>query len=369
VGGGSAFTRPIGGAQPGAKKKTGRVKLKDLLMFTRQFAVMIKAGVNLVNCLNLMGQQAENKNLNTIIHELRSAVEGGESLHVALNRFPRVFPPIYIHMIEAGEAGGQLDTVLERLSEHFEREYILRKSITSAMVYPAVIAVVATGAVFILMAFVLPQFETLFTDAGIKLPIFTQILMGFAKFLNRFWYLVILAMVGVVFGLFQYRKTPAGKKRFDEIFFKMPIIGGVVRRLANARFTRTLATLLESGVLITTSLEIVERAVGNTVVATALNSARVNLTRGSGLAGPLQNTGIFPGMVTQMVAVGEETGELSTMLNQVADFYEKEAGYAVESLTAMIEPAMIVGMGGIVAVIVSSVMLPLFEISSGGAMK
>jgi type IV pilus assembly protein PilC len=369
VGGGSAFTRPGGGA-PGAKKgKTGgRIKLKDMLMFTRQFSVMIRAGVNLVNCLNLIGQQAENQNLNSIVHELRASVEGGESLHVALSRFPKAFPPIYIYMIEAGEAGGQLDNVLERLSEHFEREFTLQKSITTAMVYPAVIATVATGAIFILVAFVLPQFATVFANAGIELPLMTRILMAIAGFFNKFWYLVILGAGGAAFGTFQYKKTPAGKDLFDRLFFKMPIIGGVVRKLSIARFTRTLATLLDSGVLITTALEIVERAVDNTVVAKALNTARVNLTRGSGLAGPLATTGIFPGMVTQMIAVGEETGELSTMLVQVADFYEKEAGYAVEGLTAMIEPAIIVMLGGVVAGIVTAVMLPLFEISSGGTM-
>lgn len=347
----------------------GKVKLKDLLVFTRQFGVMIGAGVNLVNCLNLLSQQAENKFLANIISEIRRDTESGLALNVALARFPKAFPPIFIHMVEAGEASGQLETVLQRLSEFLERQFELQKKVSGAMVYPSVIICVAIAVVTILMAFVVPSLMGMFTSAGLELPLPTQIVMAVSWFFQHFWYVVVGGIVGAVIGLKYYRNTAQGRYATDAFAYRLPVIGPVIQKVVSARFSRTLATLLESGVPIINSLELVEKTVGNAVVALAIAQSRENITKGSGIAKPLESTAVFPQMVTQMVAVGEETGELSRMLDQVADFFEKEAGYAIDGLTALIEPAIIVVLGGFVAIIISAIMLPMFDLSTGAGMK
>ncbi len=362
-------TKKASKTNPGKPVFGTGIKLKDLLVFTRQFGVMIRAGVNLVNCLNLLAEQSDNPYMKVIIGEIRRDVESGMAMHVALAKYPKVFPPIYIHMIEAGEASGQLETVLKRVGEFLEREFELRKKVTGAMVYPMVIASVAAVVVLILMTVVIPQFLTMFTDAGVELPIMTRILIAVTGFLQNFWWLLIIGVVGGLFGFTYYRSTPQGRYVTDMIFFRLKVIGPVIQKVVSARFSRTLATLLESGVMITNSLELVEKAVGNSVVAKAVADARLNITKGTGLARPLEQTGVFPSMVTQMVAVGEETGELASMLDQVADFYETESGYAIETLTSLIEPAIIVILGCVVAVIVSAIMIPMFEISTGATMK
>ncbi len=365
--------QPRGEAKAGAEKQTKvfqkKVQLRELLIFTRQFGVMIRAGVNLASCLSLMTQQTENPYFASVIHQIRRNVEGGETLHGAMAKYPKIFPTIYIHMVEAGEASGQLETVLFRLVEHLEREFELKKKVTGAMTYPAVVVVVAIGVIFGLMTFVLPNFLGMFRDANMELPPVTLLLMATSDMFVKYWYLILAALVGTVLGFKLYYDTPTGRRKVDKFLFNLKIIGPVIQKLASARFSRTLATLLESGLMITISLEMVERAVGNTVVADAINKARVNITQGTGLAKPLMERKVFPPMVTQMIAVGEETGELSTMLNQVADFYEREAGYAIESLTTLIEPAIMVCLGGVVALVVAAVMIPMFSLSSGGTLK
>lgn len=352
-----------------AKIRQKRVSLRELLIFTRQFGVMIQAGVNLASCLNLMTQQTENPYFASVIHQIRRDVEGGTNLHTALSKFPKIFPPIYIYMIEAGEAGGQLDTVLERLSEHFEREFELRKKVIGALTYPLMIAGVAVIVVIGLMVFVLPVFMKMFQDAGLELPFITRALMSVSSLLGRFWYLVAAMFGGGIIWFSWYRNTPKGRVAIDKIMYNMKIIGPVIQKVTVARFSRILATLLDSGILITSSLEIVERAVANGVLSAAIATSRVDLTQGSGLAGPLAKTKVFPGMVTQMIAIGEETGELSRMLNEVANFYEKESSYAVEALTSLIEPVIVVFMGLVVGVIVISVALPMFELNSGATLR
>jgi type IV pilus assembly protein PilC len=362
--------QPKGEAKGGAEKQTRilqkKVQLRELLIFTRQFGVMIRAGVNLASCLNLMTQQTENPYFASVIHQIRRNVEGGETLHGAMAKYPKIFPTIYIHMVEAGEASGQLETVLFRLVEHLEREFELKKKVSGAMTYPAVVVVVAIGVIFGLMTFVLPNFLGMFRDANMELPGVTLLLMATSDMFVKYWYLILAALVGTVIGVKVYYDTSDGRRKIDKILFNLKVIGPVIQKLASARFSRTLATLLESGLMITISLEMVERAVGNTVIADAIGQARVNITQGTGLAKPLMEKKVFPPMVTQMIAVGEETGELSTMLNQVADFYEREAGYAIESLTTLIEPAIMVCLGGVVALVVAAVMIPMFSLSSGG---
>lgn len=346
------------------KKNGGKVKLKDLLVFTNQFAVMIRAGLNLVNCLGMLAQQTESKALSAIISRIKHGVEGGQTLSATLTLFPKVFPPIYIHMVEAGEAGGQLDTVLDRLSEHLNREFELKKKVSGALVYPMIIVFVAVIVVFMLMTFVVPTFVQMFKDGEMELPTITKLIIVVSNFCVNFWYIVLIGVVGTFIGCNIYFKSPSGRQFLDSMLYRMKIVGPVIQKLASARFSRTLATLLDSGVMIVPSLELVEKAVGNFVVASAIQKARASITQGSGIAKPLEETKVFPPMVVQMVAVGEETGSLSTLLNQVADFYEKEAGYAVESLTTMIEPAIIMILGGVVGTIVAGIAMPMFDMGA-----
>jgi type IV pilus assembly protein PilC len=361
------------GMSAGAKKSGfprlgGKVSLKDLLLFSKQLAVLIRAGLNINTCLRILNEQTENRNFAAVIGQIRAEVEGGEALFTTFKRRSKIFPAMYIHMVEAGEASGQLETVLERLAEHLEREFELKKKVKGAMVYPAVIATVAVAAIFVLMIFVVPTFTQMFTDSGMELPGMTKLLVAASGIFSKYWYILIAALAGIVFGFKYYYSTPAGHNSVDKFLFGMIVVGPVIKKLVAARFTRTLATLLDSGVLITNAMEIVERAVGNAVVSAAINKARVSVTKGSGIASPLADTKTLPLMVTQMIAVGEETGELSTMLNNVADFYEKEAGYAIEGLTSLIEPAIIVCMGVVVGAVVMAIYLPMMDISSGATM-
>ncbi len=347
----------------------GRIKLRDLVLFTRQFAVVMKAGLNIVTSLNLLAKQTESTQLALVATQVRQDVESGHPLHTTLAKYPKIFPPIYIHMVEAGEAGGMLDTVLERLAENFERSYELRKKITGSLMYPIILSCVAIGVVIFLMVAVMPTFLKMFTDSGMKLPGITVAMMSVSSFLGHYWFILLPALGAVAFGFIQYRQTPLGRYATDNMLLNIRFVGPAIRKIVVAQFARTMATLLNSGILITTSMEIVERVVTNAVIARALKTARINLTQGGGLAGPLGDTGVFPPMVTQMVAVGEETGELPNMLTELADFYEKEAGYAMESLTTMIEPVIIVVMGAVVGLIVISVALPMLDISSGATLK
>lgn len=366
--------QPRGEVKAGLKSQTNKmfqkkVTLRELLIFTRQFGVMIRAGVNLASCLNLMTQQTENPFFASVIHQIRRDVEGGDTLHGAMAKYPKIFPTIYIHMVEAGEASGQLETVLFSLVDHLEREFELKKKVTGAMTYPAVIVVVAIAVVFILMTAVIPQFLTIFTDAGMELPVLTRVLIATSDMFTEYWYIILLLLTGTVGGIRFLYNTPKGRQSIDRILYNLKIIGPVIQKLASARFSRTLATLLNSGIMIIPSLEMVERVVGNTIIASAIAEARLNITQGTGLAKPLIEKGVFPPMVTQMITVGEETGELSRLLEQVADFYEKEAGYAIETLTSLIEPAIIIVLGVVVAIIVAAIMIPMFEMSSGATIK
>jgi len=358
-----------GGTEPQAKLTSKKVQLRELLIFTRQFGVMIRAGVNLSSCLNLMTQQTENPYFASVVHQIWRNVEGGETLHGAMAKYPKIFPTIYIHMVEAGEASGQLESILFRLVEHLEREFELKKKVSGALTYPAVVVVVAIGVIFGLMTFVLPTFLEMFRTSNVQLPAVTKLLMAASDMFVKYWHLILLALAGTVLGVKFYYDSPSGRRKIDKLLYNMKIVGPVIQKLVSARFSRTLATLLESGLMITLSLEMVERAVGNTVVADAIGQARLNITQGTGLAKPLTERKVFPPMFTQMIAVGEETGELSTLLDQVADFYEKEAGYAIESLTKLIEPAIMLCLGGVVALVVAAVMLPMFSLSSGATLK
>jgi type IV pilus assembly protein PilC len=348
---------------------TSPITLKDLCLFTKQLAVLIRAGLNINSCLRILAEQTENMQLAEVIRQMRAEIEGGDALHVALARRPKVFSGMYVHMVEAGEASGQLETVLERLNQQLERDFELKKKVSGALVYPIVIACVAVAAVFVLMTVVVPTFTKIFADAGMELPFLTKLLVDISDFFVKYWYIVAVALIGMVVGFKVYYNTPSGRMAVDKLLFGVVAVGPVIKKVVAARFTRTLATLLDSGVMVTSAMEIVERAVGNTVVAAAIHKSRISVTKGAGIAVPLAETKVLPLMVTQMIAVGEETGELSKMLNNVADFYEKEAAYAIEGLTTLIEPTVIVGMGLVVGVVVMAIYIPLFDMSSGATMK
>jgi len=349
-------------------KTTGRVSLKDKLIFLKQFAVMNKAGLGMLICLNNLVNQTSNSYFRHIINQIRLDVEGGESLSGSVGKYPKVFDKMFIHLVEAGEASGKLDVSLERLHDYFENQYQLRKKVTGALVYPSVIVGVAITVVVILITVVLPMFKDIFAQSGTKLPGITQFLLTLSDIFRNFWFALPLIPLGLFFGFKTLLKNPQFKLGVDQIILKIPVFGDMILKLEIARFTRTFGTLLDSGVAMLKSLEIVERSIENNVISRVIHDALISVNRGTGLAHPLELSGRFPPMLPQMVSIGEETGDLSRMLGEVADFYDKEVGYAVENITTLIEPMIIVGLGGTVAFIVAAIMLPMFQMSSGGAM-
>lgn len=351
-----------------ANSTFGRVTLKERLFFSKQFYVMLKAGLGMTASLNNLFNQTDNKYFKFVINEVRRDVESGRTLSEAFARQPKVFDKMFIHMVEAGEASGKLDVSFNRMNEYYEREYKLRKEVTSALVYPTIIICAAVIAVVVLMTVVMPTFAKIFADSGKPLPLITQVVVGASTIMREFWYLLPVVPVGGFFGYRAIRNNPVGSAALDRFWLGVPVFGELIRKLAVSRFTRTLATLMESGVPILQCLEIVQRAVNNAVVAQGVKAATLGVSRGTGLSQPLENSGIFPPMVSQMVAVGEETGDLARMLTEVADYYDKEVGYAVENMTTMIEPLVIVFLGVVIGVIVVSIYLPMFDLSSGATL-
>lgn len=341
-----------------------KVKPREIAILTRQWAVMIRAGLNLITCLRTLHAQANTPKLKEVLGQIRTDVEAGHTLAGALGKQGKVFSLMFIHMIEAGEASGQLDTVLERLAEYAEKEYALRRKIVGAMTYPAVIIVVVVGVAGFLITFIVPQFAKIFVESGKGLPTITAFVVGVSNFVVKFWWSFPLVLGGAVYGLFRYRQTPAGKLATDKFLYRMPIIGPVVQKTAVARFTRTFGTLIESGVSIVSALEITQRAISNAVVSKAIAQARVSISQGQGMARMLAETKAFPPMLTEMVSIGEETGALEKVLTQVADFYESEVETAVEGLTAMIQPMVVVLLGGVVGFIVVAIIMPVLEMGS-----
>jgi type IV pilus assembly protein PilC len=347
------------------------IGLKDLAVFSRQFATMVNAGLSLVRTLSILEQQTSNKRLRQVITQVRQDVEAGRPLSDALGRHPQAFSSLYVNMVKAGETGGVLDEVLERLAAYLEKEQALRSKIRSAMVYPALLTVAALGGLFFMTIVILPQFETLFRELGGSgdLPLPTQIAMGVSYVLRRFWYAFIGGLVAVVWVLRRYLKTPAGRARYDRLKLRAPVLGELNRKIVIARFTRTLGTLIASGVPIMQSLEVVAKAIDNVVIGEAVDAVRSSIREGQSIAIPLQFSGIFPPMVVQMTRVGEETGALEQMLQKVADFYDVEVEATVQSLTSLLEPILIIFMGVVVGAMVISLYLPIFNLATGGGIK
>jgi len=355
--------REIGIPKIGSRKK---VKAKELSVFTRQFSVMIDAGLPLVQCLEILAQQQDNKYFQQILLQVRQDVEEGSTLAAAMARHTRVFDTLYSNMVEAGETGGILDLILQRLSTFIEKIVKLKRDIISAMIYPAAVIVLAVVAVAVIMVVVIPQFENIFMGLlgpGEQLPLPTRIVVGFSNFLAGWGGLVILAsVIGSGIAIKFYYKTPGGRKTIDLILLKLPIIGDIFRKISVARFSRTLSTLLSSGVPILQSLDITAKTSGNVIIEEAITKVRAGVERGESFVDPLKATEVFPHMVAQMIGIGEQTGALDAMLAKIADFYEAEVDAAIANLLTLIEPILIGFLGVTIGSIVIAMYLPLFTL-------
>ena len=341
----------------------GSVSAKELAVFTRQFSVMIDAGLPLVQCLEILAGQQENKLFQKVLTGTRSAVESGATLSAAMRQFPKVFDALYVNMVEAGETGGILDTILQRLSQYIEKNVKLQRAVKSALVYPVGVLTVAAGVIILLLWKVVPVFATLFAGLGVTLPLPTRIVIGMSNFIGSYFGLALLiGFAAVIFGLKVWYGTPQGRYAIDATLLKLPVIGLLLRKIAVARFTRTLGTLIASGVPILEGLDITAKTAGNAVVERALQKVRKALEEGKSLTEPLRETEVFPGMVTQMIGVGEQTGAMDAMLQKIADFYEDEVDAAVKDLLTALEPVMIVFLGAVVGGVVISMYLPLFSL-------
>ena len=354
--------------------RTKKVKAKELAVFTRQFSVMIDAGLPLVSCIDILAEQQKNLFFKETLHQVRQNVEEGATLAASLEKHPKVFDQLYTHMVEAGEAGGVLDLILQRLSTLIEKVVKLKRSIISASIYPAAVVFVAIAAVAVIMVVVIPQFEQIFLGLlgpGEALPLPTRIVMAISNFLSGWGGLTLLvALIASAVGIKYYYKTPNGRYVIDGILLKLPVFGGILRKIAVARFSRILSTLLSSGVPILQSLEITAKTAGNVIIEEAIMKVRAGVERGENFVDPLKATEVFPHMVGQMVGVGEQTGALDAMLGKIADFYEDEVDSALADLLAMIEPALIAFLGVTIGSIVVSMYMPLFTLIgklAGGA--
>ena len=340
---------------------SGKVKVKDVAVFFRQFSVMIDAGLPLVQCLEILAANQENPNFQKTLTSVRTTVEGGATLANAMRQHTKVFDDLTTNMIEAGETGGILDIILQRLAQYVEKAVKLRSAIKSALIYPVAVVSIAVLIVGALLKWVVPIFANLFVGLGVTLPLPTRIVIGLSAFVGRFWWFFIAGAVAAVFGIKQIRKDPRGKYMFDAMLLKLPAIGPLLRKIAVARFTRTLGTLITSGVPILEGLAITARTSGNAVLEEALMKVRKAIEEGRTIVDPLRECGVFPNMVVQMIGVGEATGAMDAMLQKIADFYEDEVDAATKDMLAMLEP-MIIGLLGVtIGGIVISLYMPLFS--------
>jgi type IV pilus assembly protein PilC len=341
----------------------GGVDSKELAIFTRQFSVMIDAGLPLVQCLEILAGQQENITFQKILNGVRGSVEGGATLSASMKQYEKVFDPLYYNMVEAGETGGILDTILQRLSSYIEKNVKLKRAVQSAMIYPAAVLGIAGGVIILLLWKVVPIFTQLFNGLGVDLPLPTRIVIMLSNFVGSIYgFIIALFFAGGVFALKSWYGTPQGRMAIDTVILKVPLIGPLMRKIAVARFTRTLGTLISSGVPILEGLDITARTSGNAVIERAITQTRKAVEAGRSLVDPLKDTGVFPGMVTQMIGVGEQTGAMDAMLQKIADFYEDEVDAAVKDLLTAMEPIMIVVLGVVVGGIVISMYLPLFSL-------
>jgi type IV pilus assembly protein PilC len=352
-------------AEKKAKAPKGKsVPPKNLAIFTRQFSVMIDAGLPLVQCLDILGKQEPHKHFSAAILKVREDVEGGAALADAMKKHPKTFDSLYANMIAAGEAGGILDTILKRLAVYIEKNVKLKGDVKSAMIYPVAVIVIAVVVVAAILWKVIPTFAALFQGLGAQLPLPTRIVIEASNYLVAYGWMVIVALVGIGYGIKSYYGTPAGRRLIDAVLLKTPILGGVLRKVAVARFCRTLSTLLASGVPILDGLDITARTAGNAIIEEAILTTRTSIERGETISAPLRETNVFPSMVVQMINVGETTGALDAMLSKIADFYEEEVDTAVAGLLTLMEPVMIAFLGVVVGGIVIAMYMPIFDLIS-----
>ena len=342
----------------------GRVKQKDLVIFSRQLSTMVSAGLPIVQGLSILVQQVENPFFKSIVSSVREDIESGSAIADALEKHPQAFSDLFVNMVKAGELGGILDIILQRLADYLESASELRSKVKGAMVYPAVISFVATSVTVFLLVVIIPRFAEVFADFGQELPLPTQVLISVSEMLQRSIFFIILAFIGTIIGIKKFYKTDVGSKKIDELLLKLPLLGTLLRKVAVAKFTRTFGTLVKSGVPILEALETVAKTSGNRVIEKAVLDSKDSIREGEKIATPLSKSGVFPPMVMQMITVGEETGNLDVMLSKIADFYDAEVDSAVDGLTSMIEPIIIVIMGIVIGSIVVAMFMPIFEMSS-----
>ena len=343
------------------KKMKGGIKMRDIVIFTRQFSTMINAGLPLVQALDILAKQTENKVLAATTRDIVFDVESGHTVADALSKHPKAFSELYVNMVAAGEAGGILDTILMRLATFMEKNDALVRKVKGAMIYPAVIMSVAVIAIAVLLIFVIPVFESMFAGVGLALPLPTRVVIGASDFLRGYWWAIGASIAGGVWLLKRSYSTSGGKLTIDRMLLRFPVLGDVLRKSAVSRFTRTLGTLISSGVSILDGLEITAKTAGNRVIQDAIMQSRASIAGGDTIAAPLQKSQVFPPMVISMIAVGEQTGGLDEMLSKIADFYDEEVDAAVSGLLSLLEPIMIVFLGVIVGGMVVAMYLPIFD--------
>jgi type IV pilus assembly protein PilC len=342
--------------------RPGRVKLKDLAVFSRQFATMVNSGLPILRALAILGDQTENKELQKVLVQVRLDVEQGQSLSGAMGRHPKAFSDLYVAMVKAGETGGVLDNVLLRLADNIEKEVELRRKVKSAMTYPVVVVILVGLIMSAMLLFVVPQFKSIYAQLGGTLPLPTQILLTASNAVRSYWYVFALFLFGMSFAFRRYKRTDRGRAQMDAIKLKIPVFGGLFHKTALARFSSTLGMLLRSGVPILQALDIVSETVNNKVISSAVGDVQGAVREGESMAKPLSRHSVFPPMVVQMLAVGEETGAVDTMLDKVAEFYNAEVTASVDALTSLIEPLMIAIVGGAVGAAVIALYMPMFNI-------
>ena len=342
----------------------GGVDEKNVVVFCRIFSTMIDAGLPLIQCLSILAEQEENKAFSKILRTIKEDIEGGTSLTDSLKKHPKVFDDLFVNLIAAGEAGGILDVVLQRLSAYLENAMRLKAAVKSAMTYPITVLCIAAGVVTLLLLKVIPTFQKMFADMGGELPGPTAMVVGMSEFMQNYWWVLGIIVAAILIGLKAFYKTEKGHWTIDALMLKAPLIGNVLRKVAVAKFTRTLATMMSSGVPILEGLNIVSKTAGNVVIEAAVVKTRQAISEGQSIAEPLSASGVFPPMVVQMIAVGEATGALDIMLNKIADFYDDEVDAAVKGMTAMIEPIMMVFLGGVCGGMIIAMYLPIFKMAS-----
>jgi type IV pilus assembly protein PilC len=342
---------------------SGKVKDKDKVIFVRQFATMIDAGLPLVQCLDILQEQQDNANFKRVIRQIKKDVEEGSTLSDAVKKHSKVFDNLFHNLVAAGEVGGILDVILNRLAAYIEKIAKLKKKVKGALTYPVIVVAIAIIVVAVILIWVIPVFSRLFQDAGVKLPAMTLFVMNVSDFTKNYFHWMIAGLILLFFGLRQFRKTTRGRDIFDRLLLRMPVFGVLIRKVAVARFTRTLGTMLSSGVPILDGLDVVAATAGNSVVEKAIRNARLSISEGRPVAEPLAETRVFPPMVTQMISVGEATGALDTMLAKIADFYDEEVDSAVGVLTSMLEPMLILFLGVTIGGLLVAMYLPIFQLA------